>query len=132
MDQGFVVWEDRYKLGHVLIDRQHQQIIEMFNDLYEARFHKIERQVIVEVIDRMARYVREHFSSEEELMASVDYPHLEAHRREHEFFVNESRRLNSNRDEPDTDAEHLLVFLRDWLLEHIAKSDKQIVPYLKK
>lgn len=132
MEHGFVVWEDRYNLGHPLIDRQHQQIIEMFNDLYESRFHKNEGLVTGEVIDRMARYVRDHFSSEESLMVSVGYPRLEEHRREHRFFVDESRRLSVMRDEPGIDSEHLLVFLKDWLLKHIAESDKKIVPYLKK
>ncbi len=130
MSQGFVVWDERYELGHKLIDRQHQQIIEMFNDLYEARHYGREQQVVDEVVESMARYVRDHFSSEEALMAKVAYPDLEAHRREHEFFIGEAQRLSFKRGDSDSEADHLMVFLKNWLLEHIAKTDCQLKPYL--
>ena len=130
MSQGFVVWEDRFNLGNKMIDTQHKQIVDMFNDLYEARFHGIENRVVSEVIEGMARYVREHFAAEERLMAQVQYPHLERHRQEHEFFVKESGRLGFLQDRAD--AEKLMVFLRDWFVQHIGGSYHTIQPYLKK
>ncbi len=129
MSGGFVVWESGYSIGHKLIDRQHQQIIEMFNDLYEARHHGVEALVVGEVITAMSRYVREHFSAEEALMAAIHYPELAAHRLEHEFFIAEAGRLGFERDKAD--ADQLMVFLKDWLLGHIAGTDHKFKPYLK-
>jgi len=132
MNQGFIVWEDEYRLGHEKIDSQHQQIIEMINDLYEARFYKKEQMVVSEVIERMCHYVTEHFQDEELLMAAIGYPDLEIHQSEHKFFIAKASQLCPRRGDGNVDIDDLMVFLKDWLLEHIAKTDHQYKPYLGK
>lgn len=130
MYQGFAVWDDSLALGHDLIDAQHQQIVDMFNDLYEARHFGRSDTVLYDVIRRMMGYVRDHFSTEEGLMSAGGCPNLESHRSEHAFFVAEAERLQSSSGEIDVDE--LLTFLKNWLLEHIGKTDRECLAYMKK
>ena len=132
MNEGFVVWDNAFSVGEEEIDKQHQQIIEMLNDLYEARNFNRESEVVGDVVERMCHYVRDHFNTEETLMAEVGYPGLSAHHSEHEFFIAEAGRLCPRKGDADLDVNRLMEFLKDWLLEHIAKTDHLYVPYLKK
>jgi hemerythrin-like metal-binding protein len=63
-------------------------------------------------------------------MAAGGFPGLEAHQSEHAFFVVEAERLQNC--VCDIDVDELLTFLRDWLFEHIAKTDRQYLPYIGK
>jgi hemerythrin len=76
-------------------------------------------------------YVRYHFTTEERLLRRIGYPDFAAHKKQHEDFVKkiieEVRLFNDGkRFVPN----NFVRFLRDWVLAHIAVSDKLYAKYL--
>ena len=134
-ETAFVVWEDRYVLGIPEVDAQHKELFSLTNELYDAccQGSEIAQSEFRDVIHKAVKYVGYHFSSEEKLLADANYPKLAEHKKEHERFV--KKVLEGVRDfengrsfVPNT----FVRFLRDWILEHIAVSDREYAEYLKK
>jgi hemerythrin len=130
-NKDFVGWDDRYSIGIPVIDEQHKTLIEITNRLFveclneeaEAKF----RGIVREVVD----YVKYHFSSEEKILERIGYPGIEGHKREHEFFVKELLAKVQAFEEGQKYVPNLFArFLKDWILTHVAISDKAYATYL--
>lgn len=81
----------------------------------------------------LARYVKEHFVREEALMAEYGYPELVAHRASHHKLtakIHAAQKVFATEPE-QLDPQKLLLFLREWLVFHILRSDMKYVPYLQ-
>ncbi len=65
-------------------------------------------------------------------MAACDYPHLSAHKARHADLVQQATVLQ---EKFASGNQHLnmkvMRFLKDWITNHIQKSDKDYVPYLQ-
>ena len=84
----------------------------------------------VYAITRLKQYVREHFDAEEALMACADYPNLAEHVAEHLAFRVKLGELQLKSIGQDVSMD-TVALLRDWLTNHIARTDMEYVPYLK-
>jgi hemerythrin len=75
-------------------------------------------------------YAQTHFYTEEKYMKQTNYPDLAVHKEEHDSFVKSV--VQALRDFEDGKSEPLALarFLKNWLLTHIAESDKKYGPYL--
>ncbi|MDR0623139.1 MAG: bacteriohemerythrin [Treponema sp.] len=132
-DNHIVEWDTRYKIGIPVIDEQHKKLIAMTNDLYTAclggkgaaKDHF--RKTVREAVD----YVRFHFSTEEKILDRINYPETAAHKKQHEDFVKEIIRQVQAFEGGRQFVPNVFVrFLRDWVLTHIAVSDKAYSEYL--
>jgi hemerythrin-like metal-binding protein len=65
-------------------------------------------------------------------MKKADYPDFDSHKREHENFLAEVKSSFNAFKESDSAPIGLAVFLKEWLLNHIAVKDKLYSPYLAK
>lgn len=86
-----------------------------------------------DLLHKLVKYTRDHFTAEEALMAAAGYTGLAQHRLKHRElmkqvgdFVARFERGESNLNLP------LLNFLRDWLTNHIQQEDKLYGPALCK
>lgn len=84
-----------------------------------------------EVLQRLRDYVNSHFALEEEYMAALEYPGLEAHVRAHRRFQQEVNSLfhSSDPDSPEFLAAASL-FLTEWLARHVMGIDKQLEAFI--
>jgi hemerythrin len=130
-NKNLVEWDNRYSIGIPLIDEQHKTLIEITNRLFlecldadaEVKFRGIVKEVV--------NYVKYHFSAEEKILERIGYPGIEGHKREHEFFVRELLVKVQAFEEGQKYVPNLFArFLRDWILAHIAMSDKAYSTYL--
>ena len=127
-----IKWDDQYSVGVKLIDEQHQQLMVLTNALYEACNHGGEEMNSkFKMAARMAvEYVVVHFSTEEELMEKINYPDMEAHKREHKKFAKTVLDTVKQFEEGGIYAPHAFVrFLRNWIFQHIALVDKRLGTY---
>ncbi|MGD8562082.1 MAG: bacteriohemerythrin [Desulfarculaceae bacterium] len=128
---AFVQWSQNLSVGVQQIDIQHQKLVQMVNDLYEAMSKGEGDQKIVDIISGLDVYVRTHFRTEEGLMKSKDYPELSQHKAEHDKLTAQVGTLRE-----DLKAGKKIVpvkvagFLKDWLINHIQKTDKKYAPFL--
>ncbi len=128
----FVQWiDDKYSVKIQKIDGQHQVLIGIINEVFEAKTNGMSKKVIADILERMSDYTKTHFKDEEELMDEYQYPELDRHRSAHQFFV--AKVGDFNRDfslNEDSLTEEMLDFLKNWLVKHIMETDKRYAPFL--
>ena len=128
---ALMTWSEEYSVRIKEFDRQHRQLIELVGEMEAAIGAGSEATLLIPSIRRLALLTREHFSSEEEVMARTNYPDYDVHRLIHhllgshlDFYVE-----RFERGEVILNIE-LLDFLRDWLDKHIMGMDKSYSDYL--
>ncbi|MDR2535740.1 MAG: bacteriohemerythrin [Treponema sp.] len=132
-EEAFVVWEDRYAIGIPIVDEQHKELLKLTNDLYQACRQGDEkaRERFKDAIRSTVDYVKFHFSAEEKIIEGVRYPKIAAHKQEHAGFVREVLEEVKKFESGKTFVPNAFVrFLRDWILTHIAVSDKEYAEYI--
>ena len=130
---NIVAWSNSYSVGINLIDEQHRELIRLTNKLYQSCLLSRDdsRSVFLKTIHGAVDYVGYHFSTEEKVMERVGYPELIAHRLEHTEFIKAVLREVDNFQQGRTYMpQNFVFFLRDWVLTHIAVSDKKMGAFL--
>jgi hemerythrin len=133
VDNAFIQWEERYAVGIAIIDEQHKQLFGLTNALYEfCREGEISaRENFKAVLRTAVDYINFHFTMEERIMERVNYPESAEHKRDHLRFVKKVLEESKLFEEGKSFVPHAFVrFLRDWILTHIAVSDKLVVDYI--
>jgi hemerythrin len=129
----FVEWDERYSVGIPAIDRQHKELLNLTNELYNAcqLGDTAARERFRTVIHRAVEYVKFHFSAEEQIMERIKFPAIIEHKKQHESFV---RRVLENVGEFESGKQFVpnafVRFLKDWVLTHIAMSDQRYHEYI--
>jgi hemerythrin len=132
MKKNFLVWSDDYSVGSELIDSQHKELVGMTNELFRSCEESAGRMAsFMKTIHQAVNYAKTHFATEEIFMRKVNYPDYVAHKKEHEDFVNEVLRQVKNFEMGACSPLEFAFFLKNWLLNHIAISDKKYSPFLK-
>ena len=128
-----ISWKDEYSLGIERIDRQHQHMFEIIDKIIEYSVPSGDIDLTADTIKEMASYAREHFADEEELMQRYGYSNLDAHKKEHNYFIDTTAHLAvefmNNRN---TTGGEIAEFLTIWLTNHILKTDMKYKELLLK
>ena len=125
---SMIAWDDVYSVDIQEIDEQHKCLIEIMNELYTAMANKSNRDLIGDVLDKLVDYTKIHFAVEETLMRVFHYDGYEEHKAIHDKIVMRVLDFqNQFRSGNDKVGMELLMFLKDWLFDHINKIDKQYV-----
>ena len=135
MADELVTWSDDFLVHNATIDEQHKSLVKTANEFY---VHCQEGGILakvyfLETIKSTLHYVKTHFSTEEEIMQKANYPEFAEHKKQHEDFilhVQEQIKNFENHDNPDPAG--FVKILADWILKHIAASDKSYIPYIAK
>jgi hemerythrin len=130
-----VRWHSSYSIGIPLIDAQHQELINLTNSLYQSCFmgREASRTVFLKTIRGAVGYIGYHFSTEEKIMVRVSYPYAEytAHKQQHKDFVREVlREVDDFTTGKKFTPNAFVYFLKDWVLTHIAVTDKKLGIFL--
>jgi hemerythrin len=134
VNDDLIVWEDRYSVGVPFIDDQHKHLVQMTNELYLACFQDsvVAKQYFTRVIHNALDYIKIHFSTEEQLMAKIVYPDLPSHKKDHEDFVHQILMNAKEFEDGSYKAPAVLAkFLKDWIVTHIAITDKKYYYYIR-
>jgi hemerythrin len=127
------VWEDKYSLQIAEIDRQHQKLFALFNELYEAMQDGHAREVIDKVLTSVIDYTVYHFAFEEKLLREAGFKEEAAHRAEHAKLAEQAKALALKLKQAGNDTTVVIATLKllgEWLTRHIMVSDKQFAPFL--
>ena len=126
-------WTNRFSVEHESLDRDHQRLFALFNDLCQAMRAGRSKNVIAAVLDQLIEYTAVHFRREEDLMTAGNFPDLATHRKAHEAFVAKVLEVRERftRVASNTLAMETLDFVKDWLINHIQKSDRAYAPYVR-
>lgn len=111
-------------------DAHHQKLIQLINQLHDGMLQAKGRQIIAPIIEELHRYTIYHFSAEEKMMQQYLYPDYTRHKKMHDSFVAQINDLKQKLAEGDYKVSvETYSFLKDWLVQHIMKSDQQYTTY---
>ena len=127
-----IQWRNELSIDKGFIDRDHQHLIEIVNRFEREIESEDGKTTLLHALGDLKLYVREHFRREEVFQEEVCYPFRARHAAEH-------RELECRLDTVITHfkaavargaykpvAREAAGLLRDWLVEHIIKSDLRL------
>jgi hemerythrin len=126
-------WQQEYNTGHAVIDRQHQQLFSMVNQLHDVLSHAdMSKDYVHAMLTDFAAAAVEHFDTEEVLMGQYNYPNTEVHKGTHRLLVSKVRTTlqKFEQDETDISAEIAQV-LADWMIHHIRGEDQNMIRFFQ-
>ena len=125
-------WSDKLMNGIEKIDEQHKELVKMVNELHRAMKMKKGAKEAGLILERLADYTVYHFSHEEQLFEEHMYPERMNHKDIHDKLVAQVLEFKTQFEEGRAALSmDLMTFLTDWLRNHIMKTDKEYVPFLK-
>ena len=133
MSEDLFVWNDKLNTGEEMIDAQHRRLVAMLGDLYTAMKDGAGADLLNDILNGLDDYTRTHFTAEEQLMVASGYDDRQEHMKAHEVFCLKIDSLRKDFQENHQGALSIRVvlFLRDWLQNHIGSVDQQFGAYLK-
>jgi len=131
-----IPWDDKYKIGVVVVDEQHRGLFDLMEKIIEAA--KVgDIPAVSKYIGDLKQYTIVHFGEEEAMFSATAYPDVEMHKQKHKFFVQRIAQFEAGFNSKNLTSVYDLVsgqivsFLSEWLLQHIGTIDPTYVPYLK-
>ena len=129
---GLFVWSDTYSLEHPQIDREHQALFAMAEQLHQAMLNGSGVKVLEGLLARLINYTQVHFSHEEALMRHHHYGGMDAHVAEHRKLTEQVLDLQRKYAAGKlTITMEIMHFLRGWLDHHILRSDQLVAQHIR-
>ena len=129
MDVALVEWSQKLEFGLPMIDSQHKQLFDL-----AATFTGNGNQIrVMKTLVMLNDYVKVHFRAEEEMLAALKYPDLNAHKLLHAEFkdmllklLDSARQLTL--DEIANEVKHLIY---GWFSSHIMQVDVAYISWMR-
>ena len=130
---AFITWNAMFSTGFSEQDNQHKKLIELINQLNDAKQAGKSAEMLGSVLFELVDYTVFHFGYEEKLMAEYKYADTPAHKAEHAKFIQTVGDLKKKFDSGDVViTSDIMKFLCDWLIDHILRADKKLGQELTK
>lgn len=128
----YLSWKDAYSVGVDEIDSDHKQLVDLINRVVTAASTNLGDEFVGENIYELVAYAKYHLNREERLMDQYEFPDREGHKRQHQAFIDTVARFEEQY-EHDLKVKNLQMFdfLREWLLQHISYTDKELGAYIR-
>ena len=127
---ALIQWNANLSVSVAEMDRQHQKLISLINDLNEAMSKGKGKEVVGKTIEGLLNYTRTHFADEEKLFEKYNYPDADRQKNMHRQFID---KVVEFRQQAESGRMGLSItvsdFLSDWLKNHIQMEDKKYGPY---
>lgn len=124
-------WTDDYSVGNIVLDDHHKNLLNLFNGAYDLIINDKPAEQTIKLISELKVYSIFHFNEEEKLMENAQFPYLAEHKIEHQKFIAEVEKFKNQIGGNTRDLnEEIFIFLSDWLIKHIQKTDKLYMDYV--
>lgn len=126
-------FDENLVTGNEMIDAQHKELIDKINKLLDSCEVGNDKIVAIKTLDYLADYTEFHFGEEEKLQESINYPSIEAHKKEHDKLrqvVKDLYNMLEEEEGPSTAfVEQVNKNVIEWLYKHIKGFDRSVVEY---
>jgi putative two-component system hydrogenase maturation factor HypX/HoxX len=120
------VWQDFYAMNDASMDKQHQEIFTLANQLVCSA----NREQLNNNIKLIYQHVKEHFNEEEQLMEQLDFDQYKGHVREHQVMLEKLEAMNHKISNDNWKQNDVQEFMDKWG-KHIIHSDMQLNNFQK-
>jgi hemerythrin len=119
-------WNPSLSVEVAEMDAEHKKLVSLVNALNDAMKAGKAKDEMDKIFNELARYTQSHFASEERYMQRVGYPGLDKQKAEHKALLQQVTAFKADYDAGKAMVTvKLMGFLRDWVRNHIQKSDKE-------
>lgn len=125
-----LIWDDSFSVGVPELDRHHQRLAELINELAASQDKPAHSEEIVDILSALSDYANYHFAHEEHLMGVHGYPDLADHLSEHNVFCEMVANACYQATCSALDLPALLAYLCTWWEDHILRVDIKYKPFL--
>lgn len=127
-----IEWKKSFNIGVDVVDAQHRKLVELLNNIHTTMQQGHGEESIEGTLRELVDYTHYHFGDEERLMAGKNYPQLESHQALHRKLIEDLGRFMGEyqHDRSHFSETRMISFMREWLIQHILKEDKQFAQYL--
>jgi hemerythrin-like metal-binding protein len=123
-----IIWNNELETSIPIVDEQHQNLVMLINDLFDAMNNGKSKEVLGEILQELINYSVEHFTTEEDLMRKVNFSGFDTHFKEHLIFTQKVVEFNNQFIDGNVRITlQLMNFLKDWISNHIMVVDKLFV-----
>lgn len=123
---ALIQWNDSLSVDVASIDKQHQKLVSMINELSDAMKQRKGKDVLGKILNSLISYTETHFKAEEKYFDMYNYPETADHKKEHLAFVQKVMEFKTGFETGKLSVTiELMSFLSDWLKNHIKGTDKK-------
>lgn len=122
---SFFEWDKSLDVGVDEMNHQHQTLIGLMEALYQKNAQGATKQDLIETTEHLVDFVIKHFKDEENYMALINFPGLEAHRKLHGNLLTDLTKFVNDfkGGTHDKISNEFVTFLKFWLSTHIRGID---------
>lgn len=130
-------WQPEFATGIRIIDDQHRVLIALLNEIHMKINDRSASSELDLIVQGLINYAGYHFGTEERCAADAGYSearpdeaaaHLAQHRAFAARVAQMKQQLGTGQRVSRVD---LVAFLRDWLINHILNTDKELGDFLR-
>ena len=119
-----VEWSDSFLIGVEPFDEHHKHLVELLNRSYNEFVLGAPAEKAGAILDELFDYACYHFVAEEFWMSKSSYPKTKQHIEEHNYFTLRLQQISRDYRQGNTAISlEIMTFLKEWLINHILKSD---------
>ena len=127
-----IAWDEKYRTGYLDVDKQHQELFRMVNELHEAIVAGKGKELMIKTLDGLAKYVVTHFAVEEKLMIEKKYPGFAEHKAKHDKLkVDAVDMIEKYKSGKLALSITVSRFLGDWIQTHILVEDLKMIRFVQ-
>ncbi|HPR08452.1 MAG: cyclic nucleotide-binding domain-containing protein [Zoogloeaceae bacterium] len=131
-----VAWNDSLKTDIDVVDQQHRGLVELVNATAAklAESPELSADEVRLLLGYLTEYAQVHFSTEEALMAlcGLEAKQSDVHHQSHaRFLAQVGDMVEALGEDGVLDGQRLLLFLGDWLVDHIQGEDQVVARALR-
>lgn len=130
-----MTWRDSFALGIPQIDKQHRELCDQIDKLYEAGSKGKGADEVVKTLNFLESYTVKHFSDEEKLQQQIKYPQAAQHKAKHTEFINKITKMKKDATASGVNITMVITLnqmISTWLIEHIKSADADYAKYYSK
>jgi hemerythrin len=128
---ALIKWSDNLSVHVAEMDRQHQKLIDLINELHDAMSKGKGKEIVGKTIDGLVNYTKTHFTNEEKLFGQFNYPESNSQKNMHKKFIDKVVDFKQQLDSGKVGLSISIIdFLSDWLKNHIQLEDKKYGSFL--
>ena len=126
------IWNDKFSVGIKQLDDHHKHLLGVIIDLQDSLLpSKMNHEVIKDSLNELFSYTKYHFTAEEKLLNQFQFSGIQDHVKQHKEFINKIEWFVVKYEQNQKDInKEMLLFLKDWLVRHILKADKEYSSFL--